>query len=60
MQRDAGAEELRDRRLELVTTYNLTSDPRKFAIEQIVLTCMGGELGWYVVQFCVRVRSDGC
>jgi len=24
------------------------------------LTCVGGELGWYVIQFCGRERSCGC
>jgi len=33
----------------------------QFTLQQVqalwVLTCVGGELGWYVVQFCVCVRS---
>jgi len=36
VQRDVAAEELRDRRLEILATYDLTVDPRKFAIEQIL------------------------
>jgi hypothetical protein len=35
VQRDGAEQELRDQRLELVATYDLTVDPRRFCIEQI-------------------------
>jgi len=35
VQRDGDEQELRDRRLELVATYDLIVDPRRFCIEQI-------------------------
>ena len=36
VQRDVVGEELREARMELVATYNLTEDSRKFALEQIL------------------------